>query len=165
MKALNKGFTLVELMIVVAIIGILATIAVPAYSSYSARAQVTEALSIVGNAQLAINESYSNSGQWPADNTAAGLAAAADIDSKYVESVQVTDNVITVTFRNGAPAAGGIQGKTLLLTAGTSAAGIVNWQCGSMAEPSGVTAGTTPFATAGAGGTLAQKDRPVDCRG
>ena len=165
MIANAKGFTLIELMIVVAIIGILAAVAIPAYSDYTTRAQVTEALNLASAAKTAVSESYTNSGTWPADNTAAGVGVSTDIKGKYVDSVSVAANQITVTFRAAAPAAAGIQGKTLKLTAGTSVNGDISWQCGSKPMAGSITAGTTAFEAAGAGGTAAQKYRPSECRG
>jgi Tfp pilus assembly major pilin PilA len=102
------------------------------------------------------------------DNNAAGLnATATNIKGKYVDSVTVALNQITVLFRAAAPAATGIQGMTLILTAGTSTNGDVAWQCGSksMAGATGITAGTTAFQAAGAGGTVVNKFRPAECRG
>jgi type IV pilus assembly protein PilA len=165
MNSTQQAFTLIELMIVVAIIGILAAVAIPAYSDYTTRAQVTEALNLASAAKTAVSESYGSNGAWPADNSAAGLGTSTDIKGKYVDSVAVLANQITVTFRAAAPAAASIQGKTLILTAGTSVNGDVSWQCGSKTMAGSITAGTTAFESAGGGGTSAQKYRPAECRG
>src|SRR6187551_2588542 len=100
-KATQKGFTLIELMIVVAIIGILAAIAIPAYQDYTTRAQVTEALNMAGAAKTGVAETYTSNGAWPANNTAAGIdATPTNIKGKYVDSVTVANNVVTVLLRN-----------------------------------------------------------------
>ena len=126
MKKIQQGFTLIELMIVVAIIGILAAIAIPAYQDYTIRAQVSEGLSLTGAAKVAVTEFWQDRGTFPADNAAAGLAAANQITGKYVTQVGVAANVITVTYGNDANNA--INGATLTLTAAT-AGGSVNWTC------------------------------------
>src|SRR4026209_2701492 len=89
MKHMHKGFTLIELMIVVAIIGILAAIALPAYQDYTIRTKVSDGLSLAAAAKLAVAETYAATGSLPADNQAAGLPAATSITSKYVTSVTV----------------------------------------------------------------------------
>jgi type IV pilus assembly protein PilA len=164
MRKIQKGFTLIELMIVVAIIGILAAIAIPAYQDYTIRAQVTEGLNMAGAAKTAIAESYASNGTWPANNSAAGIGVDTTIQGKYVSKVDVAANLITITYGNNANTAN-LVGKTLMLTAGTSANGDVAWQCGSHTMPGGITAGTTAFAGTGAGGSVAQKYRPAECRG
>ena len=89
MKTMQKGFTLIELMIVVAIIGILAAIALPAYQDYTIRSKVTEGLSLAGAAKLAVAETLASTGSLPPDNATAGLPVNTTIKGKYVTSVTV----------------------------------------------------------------------------
>ncbi|HFA3051379.1 TPA: pilin [Neisseria gonorrhoeae] len=96
MNTLQKGFTLIELMIVIAIVGILAAVALPAYQDYTARAQVSEAILLAEGQKSAVTEYYLNHGIWPKDNTSAGVASpASNIKGKYVKSVTVTNGVVT----------------------------------------------------------------------
>jgi|SRR5690554_3223568 len=129
MKAqMQKGFTLIELMIVVAIIGILAAIALPAYQDYTARSQMSEALSLAAGARTAVTEFYTANGQFPTGNESAGLdATATNISGNYVHSVNVTGGLITVTMKS-AGISEGIRGKTMVLSATTNA-GSVEWAC------------------------------------
>src|SRR5918994_3257890 len=100
LKTVQKGFTLIELMIVVAIIGILAAIAIPAYQDYTIRSQVTEGLNLAAPAKASVAEVYANRGDWPADNTEAGIGSSASIVGKYVTSVSIGSGGITVTSGN-----------------------------------------------------------------
>lgn len=127
MKKLQAGFTLIELMIVVAIIGILAAIALPAYQDYTARSQMSEALTLASGARTSVSEFYANNGHFPLNNTSAGLAAAADIKGKYVAQVNQVSGVITATMQSSGVSKG-IEGKTLVLSAVTHA-GSVDWKC------------------------------------
>ena len=87
MKTLQKGFTLIELMIVVAIIGILAAIAIPAYQDYTIRAQVSEGMTLAAAAKAAVAETYLNTGDAPADREEAGMSDTdTDTQGKYVAS-------------------------------------------------------------------------------
>jgi len=120
MKRLNSGFTLIELMIVVAIIGILAAVAIPQYQNYVARAQVAEGLSLASGAKVAVAEYFSTNGTFPADNSTAGLTEPMDLKGNWVESLTVTveDNkaLITALF-SSTDAHSKLQGKSMVLTA------------------------------------------------
>lgn len=148
MKKVQQGFTLIELMIVVAIIGILAAVAIPAYQDYTVRARVTEGLSLASAGKTAVSEYFASRGELPPDNSTAGMAAAAEIRGNNVRSVAIgTDGgaasgMIVVTF-SGAP----IDASTLILAPEASGGGVI-WNC---------TAAT-------AGGTLEGKYRPSSCR-
>ena len=123
----QQGFTLIELMIVVAIIGILAAIAIPAYQDYTIRAQVSEGLNLSGGAKAAVSEFFMDRGVWPSDNTAAGLATIpTDISGKYVVSVAVGSGLVTVTYGNDANNA--ILNDTLLMSP-LGSGGSVEWTC------------------------------------
>ena len=139
----QQGFTLIELMIVVAIIGILAAIAIPAYQDYTIRAQVSEGLNLAGGAKAAVTEFYQDRGAWPTGNSQAGLATnASSINGKYVSSVGVVNSVVTVTY--GVDAHATINGQTITLTA-ADAVGSVTWTCAS-------------------GGVIQDKHLPAACR-
>ena len=162
MKAVQKGFTLIELMIVVAIIGILAAIAIPAYQDYTMRAQVTEGLNLATSVKAAVSESFQSNGAWPGSNTAAGLAAATDIKGKYVTGISVgTGGVITITYGGQANAL--LSGKTLGLNPYPSANGDVSWVCGARGT-SGTSGLTIASGATSLDGTLAAKYRPANCR-
>ncbi|ENV1730518.1 pilin, partial [Neisseria gonorrhoeae] len=129
MNTLQKGFTLIELMIVIAIVGILAAVALPAYQDYTARAQVSEAILLAEGQKSAVTEYYLNNGKWPADNGAAGVASSAtDIKGKYVKEVKVANGVVTATM-NSSNVNNEIKDKRLSLWAKREN-GSVKWFCG-----------------------------------
>ena len=129
MKKMQKGFTLIELMIVVAIIAILAAIAIPAYQDYLIRSQVSEGAVLSDGAKTAIAEFYSNKGVFPPANQSAGLALPASIAGKYIVSVDAgaTPGIIKATF-NATNANKAIQGKVLSFSAITHT-GSIAWTC------------------------------------
>ena len=138
MKKVQQGFTLIELMIVVAIIGILAAIAIPAYQDYTIRAQVTEGLNLAAAAKAAVAESYLNKGVAPATRTAAGMSMnATDTSGKYVTSVDVTNGTITITYGNEANKAIGNPAQTLEIVPYTTMDNSVAWRCGGAPAPAG----------------------------
>ncbi|HFC7791591.1 TPA: pilin [Neisseria meningitidis] len=128
MNTLQKGFTLIELMIVIAIVGILAAVALPAYQDYTARAQVSEAILLAEGQKSAVTEYYLNHGEWPANNSSAGVATSTDIKGKYVQSVEVKNGVITATMLSSG-VNNEIKGKKLSLWAKRQD-GSVKWFCG-----------------------------------
>ncbi|HEZ6029932.1 TPA: pilin [Neisseria meningitidis] len=128
MNTLQKGFTLIELMIVIAIVGILAAVALPAYQDYTARAQVSEAILLAEGQKSAVTEYYLNHGEWPGNNSSAGVASSSTIKGKYVEKVEVKNGVITAEMKSSGVNKE-IQGKKLSLWAKRQA-GSVKWFCG-----------------------------------
>ena len=162
MKNAQKGFTLIELMIVVAIIGILAAVALPAYQDYTIRSQASEGLSLMSGAKTAVAETFLNRGALPGDREEAGMSAnATDTAGQFVTQVDIDDGVITATYGNNANAK--INGDTLVLTPWETGDGSVGWQCNS------ASAGPAPGGTALAGGnsdvgTLSAQYAPSQCR-
>ena len=145
MKSVQKGFTLIELMIVVAIIGILAAIAIPAYQDYTIRAQVTEGLNLASDLKAAIGEVYADRGGGSTiDSGAAGIPPANYKSGKYVESITVTDGTILIEY--GISANSKIDGRRLSLVPTTNDNDDIIWTCG------------------GSGTTLVAKYLPASCR-
>ena len=126
----QKGFTLIELMIVVAIIAILAAIAISQYQDYVIRSQVSEGSSLADGVKTAVGEYVNNRGTFPTNNSLAGLAAAASINGSYVSSIDASGGLITATYESSSPqkANAAIDGKTLLFSPITQA-GSIKWNC------------------------------------
>ena len=130
----QQGFTLIELMIVVAIIGILAAIALPAYQDYTIRAQVSEGMTLASGARTAVAENFQATGTWPTNNEVAGLADPTDISGTYVTSVTVaaaaTGGTITALFNQPAANAAITGGNNTLTLTGVPTEGSIAWTCG-----------------------------------
>jgi type IV pilus assembly protein PilA len=144
MRKVQQGFTLIELMIVVAIIGILAALAVPAYQDYAVRAKVKEGLDLAGPAKTAVSEFWSSKTRLPGSNASAGVPSAGSVTGKYTTSITVGANgIITILYSS---AESKISGKTIVMTPTTAGSGAtVKWDCAT-------------------NGTVEGKYRPAECR-
>jgi type IV pilus assembly protein PilA len=167
LKQVQKGFTLIELMIVVAIIGILAAIAIPAYQDYTIRAQVTEGATLADGVKVAMQDYYAQHGTWPTTLTgtdaAAGLNFTGAVTGQYVASVATAANTgeIIVTFGNRANAKLTVAANnTFVIYAATSVNQDIIWICGQQALP----AGATTVGGAAAMTTVVAKYLPRNCQ-
>lgn len=143
----QQGFTLIELMIVIAILGILMAIAIPAYQDYTVRARVSEGLTLAAAAKMAVAETRSSMGTWPDNNDEAGSFKT--IDSTYVDAIYVDSNgVIRVEFADN-PALAEAAGTTMIITPTYN--GSIQWSCN----------GSSGYGTAG---TIPAKYVPSNCR-
>jgi type IV pilus assembly protein PilA len=157
----NQGFTLIELMIVVAIIGILASLAISAYQTYTVRAQIAEGLNFAASAKVGIVEAFTNNGVAPADRGAAGMSAnPADSSGAYVSQMNITNGRVDITF-SGPRAHLAIAGQTLSMTPYLSSSNAVAWRCGySAAMPGGLLPGGDPHVNP----TIDARYLPATCR-
>lgn len=162
MRQINRGFTLIELMIVIAIIGILSSLAISAYQTYTVRAQIAEGLNMAAGAKVPIADAYTNDGTAPADRAAAGLTPnPTDTRGLYVSQVQITDGRVDLTF-SGPKAHADIFGNTVSLTPYETAGNTIIWRCGNAPVPAG-----GALLTGGANhqnATVAPRYLPTVCR-
>ncbi len=169
MKKVQQGFTLIELMIVVAIIGILAAVAIPAYQDYTIRAQVTEGLNIAGDGKVAYSEFIMNRGRLPVsaganDNASLGLAGPLSLQGNYTASVTALAGAINILYGNkannnitGANNTLSLRPATDVMPAPTTN---VAWVCGNAPQPN-----ATQVTISGVNATtILNKYLPSDCR-
>lgn len=156
----SHGFTLIELMIVIAIIGILASLAISAYQTYTVRAQISEGLNLAASAKVHIVDSFNNTGVAPADRVAAGMSApATDSSGAYVSQMSISNGRIDVTF-GGPRAHPAIVGQTLSMTPYNSG-NAVGWRCGNAGPLAG---GLLPGGDPHVAPTMDARYLPSACR-
>lgn len=144
MKKTQQGFTLIELMIVVAIVGILAAVALPAYQDYTTRAKISEGLSLASTAKTTVSEHFLSLNSLPTNATDAGFTSP---DTQYVSAINIANGAVQIVYKSEA---GVTAGHALVLSPITSASS-VQWTCGVDAQ------GYTT--------TVEDKFLPSNCRG
>ncbi len=159
MKKVQQGFTLIELMIVVAIIGILAAVAIPAYQDYTIRAQVGEGPTMAAKLKTAMSEYFADKGAWPTLTQIYGAgnpgAAAADHSGNYVSSMNINGGAIDITYGNNANAT--IAGQILTIRPSPANSGDIAWVCAGATDPNGAAVGADST-------TIPQKYLPASCK-
>lgn len=161
----QHGFTLIELMIVVAIVGILASLAISAFQTYTIRSQVSAGISLLAPAKSGIATTYTDTGRPPANRAQAGLSPdATDTAGQYVTSVNITNGVIEITYGNDAHAS--ISGETLYMTPYQSGEAGIVWRCGNATVDAALdTLGTGTAVTAAyVATTIENRLLPSSCR-
>ena len=124
----QQGFTLIELMIVIAIIGILAAVAIPAYQDYTARSQVSEGFVLADGLKTVLTEGLNNTGVWP-NNGQQSVPLETSLTGKYVSKINVALGVMTITYKSAASVAKPIAGLFFKITPSTASGGTINWAC------------------------------------